>query len=466
MKKKFIAIFALILMSVSAYRPAMAQSLLRDAETENFLIEITRPIFLAAGLTPENVRIYLVHDNSINAFVVGGQNIFIHSGLLLEVETVNQLLGVLAHETGHISAGHLRRRDDMARGPANMSIISMVLGAAAIAAGSGDAGIALIAGGQGFAQRTYLKFNRAQESAADQAGARFLDKSGISGRGIIEFFNILRTTENIRGANLDPYIRSHPLNSDRMTALDFGVRNSPYYDTPPNPQWQNRLERIQGKLSGYVKQPKETYSLYPTSDESMEARYARAYAYNKDLEWDLALTEIDKMIEAEPNSAYFYEIKGQILLENHRLDESIIAFRRAVDLAPKEPLILTALGQSLVASENPNNMEEAKDILKLSTALDKENSFGWYNLAIAYTNLEKPYLAALATAERYSVLGNPQFAVLHAENALKGLKEYTPEWLRAQDILYINEVRAKKENKEERKANVKTGFTFQKPQTQ
>jgi len=443
-------------------RPVAAQSMLRDAETERFLRDITTPILEAAGLTPENVNIYLVYDNSLNAFVTGGQNIFIHTGLLLRTETVEQLQGVIAHETGHIAAGHLRRRDEGARGASRMSILSMVLGVAAIAAGSGDAGMGILAAGQGMAQRTYLKYNRGQESAADQAGASYLEASEISGRGLIEFFEILRYEELNRGIKQDEYVRSHPLNADRMNALQYTVDASPYVDTPTNPDWAARLKKVQGKLIGYVRTPQETFTTYPLSDTSIEARYARAYAYHRSLDWDKALAEIDAMISEDPLSPYYYEIKGQILVENHKVEQSIPVLKKAVEMAPKEPLILTAYGQALVASENPKHLAEARKVLEFATAVDRENTFGFYNLAIVYTNIGKQSLASLATAERYNVMGNARFAVMHANIALNGLKEYTPQWLRAQDILYINQAVAEKQEREEKKKRRRDerGLTF------
>ena len=437
----------LLLMSQSV----SAQSLLRDAETEVFLKRAFRPIFEAANLTPESVHIYLIHDNSINAFAVGGQNIFIHSGLILQSDNINQLLGVVAHEAGHIAGGHLRRRDEIANTSGMMSIVSMVLGAAAIAAGSADAGMALIMGGQSMAQGSYLKYSRNQESKTDQAGASYLEKAGISGRGMIEFFAKLQQREIMRNIKQNPYVRTHPLNRDRMMSLAGVVEESPYYNTPPNKGLNADFLRIKGKLYGYSTKTAITLQNYPVTNISVEARYARVYAYHKDLEWDAALAEIDAMLGKEPDNSYLYEIKGQILLENHRVKESLNPFRHAVALNPQETLILTALGQALVALDDEQYLDEARKHLELATALDSENTFGWYNLAIVYTRLNEPALASLATAERYNVMRNGHMASMHANMAMDGLKEYTPKWVRAQDILYINESLAKKQKKQKEK---------------
>ncbi len=447
-KRMLLGVFAMLII---ATQNATAQSMLRDAETEAFLNRAIRPILEAANLTPESVHIYLIYDNSINAFVVGGQNIFIHSGLILQSDNINQLLGVVAHEAGHIAGGHLRRRDEIASTSGMMSIISMVLGAAAIAAGSGDAGMAIIMGGQSMAQGSYLKYSRNQESNTDQAGASYLEKVGISGRGMIEFFAKLQQREIMRNIQQNPYIRTHPLNRDRMMSLAGVVEESPFYDTPPDETLNEEFLRIKGKLYGYSTKPAITLQNYPITNTSIEAQYARVYAYHKDLEWDAALAEIDAMLEKEPDNSYLYEIKGQILFENHRVKESLEPLRRAVELNPRETLILTALGQALVALEDNQYLDEAQAHLELATALDSENTFGWYNLAIVYMLLEKPEFAALATAERFNVMRNGKMAAHHATMAIRGLKEYTPKWMRAQDILYVNEALAKKQKKQENK---------------
>lgn len=428
-----------------------AQSLLRDAETEVFLKRAFRPIFEAANLTPESVHIYLIHDNSLNAFVMGGQNIFIHSGLLLAADDINQLLGVVAHESGHIAGGHLRRRDETASSSSMMSIVSMVLGAAAIAVGGGDAGMGIIMAGQSMAQSTYLKYSRIQESNADQAGASYLEKSGISGRGLIEFFEKLRHEEIMRHIKQNPYVRTHPLNRDRMMSLEGVVMDSPYNATPPNAELNAEFLRIKGKLYGYSNKSAITLAKFPVTDTSPQAQYARVYAYHKSLEWDAALAEIESMKKKEPNNSYLYEIQGQILVENQRVNEALVPLRRAVVLNPQETLILTALGQALVALEDAQYLDEARKHLELATALDSENTFGWYNLAIVYTRLKEPALASLATAERYNVMRNGHMAAMHATMAMDGLKEYTPKWVRAQDILYINESLAKKQKKQKEK---------------
>lgn len=426
---------------------ALAQSILRDAETEEFLRDTSYPLFEAAGLTPSSVHMYLLADKSLNAFVTGGQNIFIHSGLFMEADHVDQLAGVIAHETGHISGGHLSRFGEAAGAATSATIISMVLGAAAVLAGSPDAGMGMMMAGQSVARGQFLAYTRVQESAADQAGVQFLEKAGYSGVGLIEFFEKLRHQEILAQIRQDPYVRSHPLNRQRIQSLTNVVEKSPAFRKPPNPELNERFLRLKAKMSGYINHPTQTLRAYPVSDTSIAARYARVYAYHKALEWDLALQEANALIAAEPSNPYFYEIKGQILFENGKVIESLPVLEEAVKYAPGEPLIATALGQALVSLEDPDLMKRAIPILENATRQDSKNTFAWFNLAKAYSWTGDETRASLATAERFFSGGSAGQAAIHAKRAMDGFKVGTPEHLRAQDIFFVAEEYAKKQRR-------------------
>jgi predicted Zn-dependent protease len=422
-----------------AIRDALAAGLLRDAETELFLRQITDPILIAAGLNPESVHIYIVDDSSLNAFAGGGQNIFITTGMLLAGENVNQLIGVIAHETGHIAGGHQVRAGEARGGASAMSLISLLLGAAAMAAGSANAGIGLLMGGQSMAQRQMLSFSREQESRTDQAGARFLQKAGISGRGSIEMFEIMQRKAILYRLGQNEYLRSHPLTQDRIARLREIVSSSPFYDKPPDPVHQAWFERIQGKLGGFVYDPETTYRLYPESDQSIAALYARAYAYNKDRRWNEAIVEVDKMTADEPGNAYYYELGGQIMLEHDDLEGSIVYYRRANQLLPRNSLIMTALAHALVALETPEYDLEAIALLKQVVVMDPINDLAWHQLGIVYTRNNMETDASLATAELFSLYGRFYEARYYAGLAAQDLPEGTPRWIRAQDILVFAE---------------------------
>lgn len=437
-----------------------AQSILRDAETEAFLHESSDPIFKAAGLTPSSVHMYLLHANSINAFVTGGQNIFIHSGLILAADDVTEFLGVMAHETCHIACGHRLRTGEAYANAGTASVLSMVLGAAAILAGGADAGMGIMMAGQSMATGQFLAYSRGQESEADLAGARYLEEAGINGEGMIRFFDKLRDQEILAQVRQDPYVRSHPLNRTRIMQLQDAVQTSPHYQKPPNAVLEDKFQRLKAKLMGYLYEPRRTLREYPQSDTSIPARYARVYAYHKALEWDMALAEARALVEAEPENPYFYEIMGQILFENGRVEDSLPVLEHATKLAPREPLIATAYGQALVSLEKPEMMERAIPILENATQQDGGNTFAWFNLAKAYSWSGREAEASLATAERFYSSGQPMLAVMHAQRALEGFKTGTPEWLRAQDILYVSQEAAEKLEKQRRRQERQRRLTF------
>lgn len=425
--------------------PARAQSMLRDAETERFLHEISRPIIEAAGLAPRSIEFYLVGDPSINAFVTGGQNIFVHSGLILKAENVNELIGVIAHETGHIAGGHLIRSDDAISSAVNISLLSLLAGVAAMAAGAGDAGMAIMGAGQSMAQGNFLAYSRSVEAVTDQAGADFLERAGISGKGLITFFEKLREMEFRYGYTQDAYIRTHPLTGDRIQKLQERVSASPYYNKEPDPQLQARFLRLQAKLAGYINEPARTFQMYPDTDVSTPARLARAYAWHKLGEREKAEREVDALLAKTPDDPYFLEMKGQILLESGKVQEALAPLRRAVQLAPNEPLIATSLGHALVSMEDPELAKEAVTVLRKVVAIDSENPFAWFQLGMAYSRLGDEPRAALASAERLSMTygSNPAEVAYHASRAVSGLPRNTPEWIRAQDILLIAQEAAK-----------------------
>lgn len=430
------AILTALLASMLVVQPIAAQGIrtLRDAEMENFLHAISDPIFEAAGMVPSDVDIVIVDDPALNAFYAGGQRIFIHTGLILQTDGVGEVIGVMAHETGHMVGGHVQRFGE-AVGPAtNISLLSLLLGAAAIAAGAPELGSGIIGGGQSAAQRSVLSFRRVQEASADQAAATYMRDAGISGRGLIKVFEKFRFQELLSRPNMDPYVVTHPLSSNRINNLESKLQASPHWDKPYDPELQEWYARIKAKLEGYLLPPNSTLGKYPPRDTSIPARYARVYAYNKALEWDAAMDEVDGLIAKMPEDPYFHEIKGQILLENGQVEKAIPILRRAAELAPDEPLILTLYGQALVATDKPKAYERAIEVLERATRLDERNVFGWYQLAIAYTQTDQPALANLASAERALLMGQAERAARQATEAAEGLERGSPKWLRAEDI--------------------------------
>ena len=420
-------------------QPAQAQSILRDAETEAFLRDISRPLIVAAGLQPENVKVVILGNPEINAFVAGGQIVYIHSGLFTSAENVNELQGVIAHELGHIAGGHILRQDEGMRQATGIMVLSLILGAAAMAAGAGDAGIASIMAGQQMAMGRFLTFTRDQESSADQAGATFLSRAGISGRGSLAFFRRLENLEfRMDIPQEDSYSRTHPLNSERIAALEERYQSDPAWNRPTDPALEERFQRVRAKLSGYVDDARQVLIRYPETNQSIPAHYARAYAWHRTGHPDEANAEADALLRARPHDPYFLELKGQILLEGGHPQEALGVLREAVQRAPDQPLIASLLGHALISTEDPANFEEAKRVLRAAVARDNDNPFAWYQLGIVYDREGDEARAALATAERYSLEGNPTLALPNAERAMMGIPVGTPDWLRAQDISMVS----------------------------
>jgi predicted Zn-dependent protease len=429
-------------------RPALAQSILRDAETEALFADISRPILEAAGLRPENVQIVLLQDKSINAFVAGGQIVYIHSGLIAAADNANEVQGVIAHEVGHITGGHVIRMQEGVKTATSIMLLSLILGAAAMAAGAGEAGMGVLAAGQQAAMGKFLAFSRTQESSADAAGASFLAKSGTNGKGLLTFFKKLQNQEFRYAIPQDnAYARTHPLTGERIQALEQAVKNAPGWNVPTDPRLEARFQRVKAKLSGFVEDPTRTLVAFPESNKSVPARYARAYAWHKSAYPDKALAEADSLLADYPNDPYFLELKGQILLESGRPAAALESLRQAVKYAPDQPLIAALLGHALISTEKPDNFEEAKTVLRAAISRDNSNPFAWYQLGIVYDREGDPGRAALATAERYNLQGEPRLALVNAEQALKTVPTGTPDWLRAQDIAMVSRSEVEKKKK-------------------
>ncbi|MBI1180895.1 MAG: M48 family metalloprotease [Alphaproteobacteria bacterium] len=429
------AVLVLVMTAMSSR--AQEISIIRDAEIERDIKIFATPIWQAAGLDPTAVRVHLVNDDSINAFVAGGQRIFVFTGMLKVADDPLQVIGVLAHETGHITGGHLARFQDGLKGASTISILSLVLGAAAMAAGAPSAGAAILGSGGEFATRSFLTYSRTQESAADQAGLQYLTAAGESAKGLISFFEYLGDQESLLTTNQDPYVRSHPLTQDRIARLKQEAEKSPYWNKPARPEDVDRLKRIKAKLVGFLDHPTIVFQKYPLDDHSIYARYARAIAYHRQAMTEQSLAEINSLLADKPHDPYFLELKGQVLFESGDIADSIEPYREAVKAAPYEPLIRVSLAQSLLAMEDPSLADEAIANLEVATKMEDDNGFAWHQLALAYHMKKNIAMAALASAERYTVSGEAPQAARQAKIAVDKLKPQTPEWYRAQDLYMV-----------------------------
>lgn len=432
----------------AAAQPAAAQEILRDSETEKLFADMSKPLIQAAQLDPKNVKIVLINDPEINAFVATGQAVYIHTGLLTAADNANQVQGVIAHELGHVAGGHAIRSGEGAKQATGITILSLVLGGLAMAAGAGDAAMGALAIGQQAALGSFLAFTRAQETSADLAGASYLTKAGISGKGSLEFFKKLQNQEyRLAVYATDSYNRTHPLSSERIASLTTIYQKDPAWNRPTDPALEARFQRVRAKLIGYISDKEAVLRTYPVTDQSVPAHYARAYAYHRMGDRDKALAEADALLATAPADPFYLELKGQILLESGRPAEALPALREAVAKAPDQPMIQAMLGHALLSTEKSENLTEAEKVLKASIGRDNEQPFAWYQLGMIYDRKGDTARAALATAERYNLEGNAKLALSSAEAALRGIPGGTPDYIRAQDIAMVSRAEVDKKKK-------------------
>jgi len=427
--------------------PARAQAqkgppVLRDTETEQLLREYTRPILRVAGLEKQNIQMVIINDPSFNAFVADGRRIFVNYGAILQSETPNQLIGVLAHETGHLAGGHLARlRERLAQAQTQM-IIAMLLGAGAVVAGASragqgvaDAGAAAVVGPQEMIKRSLLSYQRQQEESADRAGVKFLTATAQSPKGMYDTFKRFTNDSLFAARGADPYLQSHPMPADRVAALEGLAHQSPYWDKKDDPALQMRHDMVRAKISAFMERQDTVYRRYPLSNTSLPARYARAITTYLHGNLNSALAQIDGLIQVQPNNPYFYELKGQALLEGGRPTEAIAPLHKALALSNNAPLIEMLLGQALVATDNKAYTDEAITILRAAVARETEAPLGYSQLAMAYGRKGNYAEADLASAQAAYLRGDNKTARELAARAKTRFAVGTPGWVKADDIV-------------------------------
>lgn len=413
---------------------AQAQSLIRDTEIEMIIREGADPILEASGLDPDDVTILLVNDPTLNAFATQGQRMGFHTGLILETDTPNQFLGVLAHEAGHLSAGHTIR-GDIERAGMQPFLLTMGLGVLAALAGAPDAGAALIGSSSYFGTLSALTYSRSQEAAADQAAATALEAAGVSGQGLVEFFEEFRYQELFSDERRFPFFRSHPLSSDRIAGLRRRVQDQAHYDVVDTEEalFQHRV--MQAKLYAFLNAPAYTLLRYPATDTSYEARYARAIAAYRASNIDDALNQIDALLEEHPDNPFLWELKGQVLFEGGRPAEAEPAHRRSVELLPEAGLLRVNLAQAIIAQENPARLDEAIAELHRSLTYERDNPFAYLLMAQAYGTAGNDGEARLAQAEYHFSIREMEEAQRTAVFARARLTPGTASYRRAVDII-------------------------------
>ncbi|MFL2771616.1 MAG: M48 family metalloprotease [Rhodospirillaceae bacterium] len=429
---------------------AQGLGLIRDTEIENTIRDYAQSIFEVTDVPPDSVTIRIIADDSLNAFVTTGNRMFLNTGTLMAAQSSAEVIGVIAHETGHIIGGHAVTFNDQMEAALTTTLLTTLLGVAAgVATGNSDLGMAFALGGQGTAQRQMLAFSRGQESSADQFALRALDASEQTAEGLYQFFDRISGQELLVTDRQDPYVRTHPLTRNRMSSIKAHIDQSPYSDIPPNADLEEQHQRMVAKLYSFLKSQRATLQKYPEKDISLPARYARSVAHYRRGRLDLAVPLIDGLIEERPNDPYFWELKGQMLFENGRIQESIKAYRVAAGLLPNAPLILVAMAHAMVESGLTDYVTETQNALRVALHTDPYNIFAWELSAKSYALSDQPGLSAYAAAERALLSGQLSEVVRFAQKAEQDLPRGTPIWVRLQDLKavtrnYIEDMRDNK----------------------
>jgi predicted Zn-dependent protease len=431
-----LVISAAITLAPFAAARAASISLIRDAEIEETLRQISGPILDAAGLGRSAARIYIVNDSQLNAFVAGGSNLFLNTGLLMRTEDVGQLAGVIAHEVGHIAGGHLSRVGGAQRRAAAEMILATVLGAAAAVAGAPGLGTAIISGGQTYAQSNFMRFNRSQEQAADQAAVTYLDDIGVSSAGLAEFFKILENQNVLAVSHSNPYLQTHPLTRDRIRFVEGHVagEGGRFPDLPSG--WPLAHGRMVAKLQAFLLDPRDVLQRYE-ADDTLLGRYARAVALYRLPDLPAALEAVDGLIAEFPDDPYFHELKGQMLFENGRIEDALPPYRTAVELRPDAPLLRVGLAQALIESGALGANAEAIGHLEEAVSREPTNAGAWRLLGIAQGRDGLEGVSNLSLAEYALLIGKQEDARLYARRAEGKIEPSDPAWLRLQDVLRV-----------------------------
>ncbi len=415
----------------------------RDAETEIFLSEMTTPIVNVANLNSSSVDLYLFNDNSVNAFVTCGQKIFVNTGLIMEFEDPSMLRGVLAHETGHIAGAHLARSDIALKKAQAPMIIGLLLGVgAAVAGGDSDAVQGILLGSQQIAQGMVAKYSRGQEAAADQAAFQYLEKLGLSSKGMIDVLYSFADQEALSARNQSSRVRSHPISRQRIMALENQAVNSKFYDQRDSLELTYRYNMIRAKLEGFLKRPDDIIRKYKNNDSDYSIYASSVALYRKALT-DQAIDKINILINKYPTNPWYYELKGQILYESGKINLSIEPYEKAVKFSAGHPLLNIALASAYLALNDKEYDIKAQNLLNNVIKKDQKNSYAWFQLAIAEARLGNIGKADLYSAERYFVLGDVNLASFHAKRSKNNLKDNGPLLMRAEDIILDSENKQK-----------------------
>lgn len=429
---------------ISSIGSAAAQNvpIVRDAEIEALVREYARPLLAAAGLGRKNIEIVLVNSPGFNAFV-SGWRIFMNTGTLMTAETPNEVIGVLAHEVGHLAGGHqerLRLQVDRAK---TLAMVGMLLGMGTLGAGAatksgelGGVGMGMATGTAEAARRSLLAYQRSEEIAADRSAITYLEATQQSARGMLKTFKRFQSALALSGTRVDPYQISHPTPRDRIANLETLARKSPYYDKRDSAELQRRHDRMRAKIAAFTNGKGSTAQLFKQNKDVEAKQYGEAIEGYLHGNPRSALAKVDALIKAEPNNPYHYELRGDTLMKANRPADAASAYARAIKLDPARSSVLqVSYGQALLAQGNPKAVKSAAQALQRAVAADPQNTVAYRYLAQAYGQLGQVGQAELAAADGHYYSGNFQEAKIFAARAQRKLKAGSPDWQRAQDII-------------------------------
>jgi predicted Zn-dependent protease len=433
--------------ATSAYAQGKRLPIIRDTEIENLMRDYAQPILKVAGLAQQNIKVVVINDRGFNAFVMDGRHIFINAGALFDARTPNEIIGVLAHETGHLAGGHIMRLREKLRQAQTQSIVALLLGAGIMAAGAATGGstgsgmaqigVPAIMAPQQAIQRDLLAYARTQEDQADHAAVRFLNAAHQSPRGMLTMFQRLGDENLYRTHGINPYAQTHPLPADRVAALAALVRGSPYLDRTDPPELQLRHNLVRAKLSGFLESVDTVRRRFPPRDQSLPARYARAISTYRHADLRQAVAMIDDLIRSHPSDPYFHELKGQALFEGGQAALAVAPLRRAAQLSHNAPLIAIMLAQALIATNDKRYADEAVNLLNAALRREPEMPDAYAQLAMAYGRKGDLAHADLASAQAAFARGDAKTARQLAERAKLRLPIGSPAWVRADDIVSV-----------------------------
>ncbi len=392
-------------------------SLISDAETESYLAKVVQPLFKAAGVNFNSNNIFIVSDNSLNAFVSDGNYLFVNTGTLLNIDDTNELAGILAHETGHILGGHIvRQKLKMEKMQYVMLGSMLAAGAAAVSTGRGDAAMAVILGSQSSALNSMLNYQVEEERSADESAVKLLSKTKQSTAGLKRFMRKIKQQNALSGIDESDYFRTHPMTGERISHFNEAAKNNNFSAASP---LDADLAMIKAKLAAFMLDTAKVKRLYPSAKNDAPARYAHAVLDFRLGNVAEALAEMDKLISQRPNNPYFYELKGQFLFESGQVAASVNAYEKALKLLPYSPLLKISLAQAILEnSPSKQQAQKAADLLQQSL-ISVPTSTGWQLLARAYDLCGDKASSYYAAAEFNYAIGNLESAQKQIARAKK-----------------------------------------------